>query len=179
MEYAHKINQVVLGKRYKVAHAIVISSRDNKEYAIPIIPNLHKDEQFSVEHQHYHIDGRFKIPHEVITDYGIVDGKTNMVITVDDLTHKYPGQHQFQKVVFKTAKCIRIETGISPFGYFQESNKVYENWYKQYIGSKCEGKRCPHLGATMIEGAKHLYCPLHDLHASKKTGKIVKHPNCK
>lgn len=48
-------------------------------------------------------------------------------------------------------------------------------WYNSFLGKSCAGKKCPHLGTTMIEQEGKLVCPLHKLQGCLKTLKIIEY----
>lgn len=172
MEYAHKLEQLQVGSYYKVAHAEC--DYLGVSYYIPVIPHKHSDSAFAINIEHYHVDGRFFIPDQVVRHFEITDGKTNHPIWMTD---KYEvAAYRFKRLVFKRRKCIRLNTGLS-FGLEHKAgHKRFINWYNSMIGKKCEGKRCPHYGVMMLDEGTHLRCPLHDLHADKETLLVIKHP---
>jgi hypothetical protein len=166
LQYAHKLNKLEVGEWYLVAHAVYYDKDRKRKYQLPVLPHLHSDPQFSVPVSHYHIDGRFPMHADLINGYDIVLGVTNRVF--------YPGSSE----VKLKKRCQRVTTGINPpiEAMVDLNKKSYIEWYKSYIGKSCKGKKCPHLGANMIEVNGKLFCPLHDLHACPKTEVIINHP---
>lgn len=70
-----------------------------------------------------------------------------------------------------------MTTGIDPPSrqvseYGRNNLDKYQQWKESYEGKSCYGKRCPHLGTTMLDLGTHYECPLHKLKGNKKTNKI-------
>lgn len=180
MEKAHEAQQLEIGKKYLVAHAVMVNECGSVPMAtlsyIPIIPILHKDKQFGVDIKHYHHDGRFAFTADKSLGNFMVDdkGKTNHIIYDDP---KFQGGNKVLRIVYKQKECIRLTTGIKPprrnTKHYKEGGKKYHEWYQSMIGQSCAGKRCPHLGAIMIEEKGKLVCPLHKLKGNIKTEKVI------
>lgn len=176
MEYAHKLHKLVVGKKYLVAHAELYNTIINTTEFLPIIPNLHSDNEFSEEAKlpHYHIDGRFGMTKALRESFRVRGGYTNNILCLDYNTKEY--QYDFKGLVFKEKTCLREQTGIKPPFSIMPSNNSYNVWYDGMIGKSCAGKRCPHYGANMIEVDGKLVCPLHDLHGDPEKLVIIQHP---
>lgn len=174
MELVTESTPVVIGKFYLVKCAVMLQHSDGKYY-VPIIGNLHKDPQFSVEREHYHIDGRFA-KHDGCGQLYTVDaeGKTNGVVVPESA-------YRFYGIEIRKMKCKRRSTGLKPplpgtkDFYGREVGAKYWKWYKSMVGKSCKGSRCPHLGTQMSEQNGVLVCPLHDLHGSVKDEVIIIH----
>lgn len=124
---------------------------------VVIIGNLHVDKSFGPKLQHYHIDGRFS---NGITN---TEGKTNEAI------FEPYGQ---LKIVIRKKKCIRSTTGSNP----PLTSTEYWRWYDTMEGKSCAGKKCPHMGATMLLNNGILVCPLHNLRGCPEK-EIIIQPN--
>ncbi len=156
-------NQIpIVGKYYNVRCALM--EYNGKIEAVPIIGNEHKDIQFGVNFSHFHIDGRFKS--EMIDENGF----TNSILPTDKTTSTgYYGT--FLKVEIRRKKCVRLTTGIKP----PRIKEKYIEWYNTMIRKSCKGKKCPHLGTTMLEVNGQLVCPLHKLRGCQTTLKIIEY----
>lgn len=165
MEKVTEEINLVVGKFYLVPCAKLVKRFSPfKTIFVPIIGIKHKDVQFGVDYNHYHIDGRFSKIGDV---YGVDSlGKTNGIIDSDN--EKYIA-YITEEIVFKKLKCKRLTTGIKP----PDNSGKYHTWYKTMIGKSCAGKRCPHLGTMMLEEDGVFLCPLHGLIGDHKTNKIV------
>lgn len=182
---AHEQSNLSVGKQYLVAHAFL--EYDDKNFTdgatgtsrtyVPIIPNLHTDPQLGIRERHYHIDGRFPISQKMQNRLNIVNGETSHIIAVDSKFFLY----RFIKIVYRSVKCVGSNTGLPMHRLIAKypthvERTGYLNWYKQYIGKSCAGKKCPHYGATMQKKGDLLVCPLHGLTAECKTKVIIQHP---
>ena len=171
MELAEKVDELQLNKFYSVACA-EMKSDDGKICYVPVIPILHKDPQFGSlgRMKHYHVDGRF-ISKSYIGGVHITHGKTNQVIAINDPKPYF----QFQRIVRKKRKCIRMDTGLEiPGGiYGNQIPTSWSSWYKSMLGKSCEGKKCPHFGTNMVEINGRWKCPVHNLEGCPKTKKII------
>lgn len=148
-----QIAEVEVGKFYNVPCAIMRRSDKLVRY-IPIIGIAHADPQFGAHQEHYHIDGRFSKISSIDSE-----GKTNRVIW----TKETYGYEEFKGVKIMRKKCLRTTTGIKPPPHAES----YFKWYAGFVGRSCKGRKCPHLGATMIECGDKIVCPLHGLTANK------------
>lgn len=163
MKPVNETDQLIVGKYYNVRCAKV-ELIWNEVMFIPIIGEKHKDPQFSVEHEHYHIDGRFA---NFGSGYNYTvdqNGKTNGIVIVG----KY-FETEFIEVVIKRLKCQRLTTGVKP----PADAVKYWRWHDSMIGKSCKGRKCPHLGTMMAEQDGVLVCPLHNLHGSIETETII------
>lgn len=166
---AEKLNTetvCIIGKYYLVPCAIVKSGTTT--HVVPVIGEKHKDPQFGVKYEHYHIDGRFTNgsgrKHRYDTS---ADGYTNGIVPLED--YGYLGSlSQFQGIEIRKRKCKRLTTGIIP-----PDRGEYIEWYSSYVGKSCAGKKCPHLGTQMLEYNNQLVCPLHNLKGCLKTELII------
>lgn len=150
----------VVGEYYNVMCAVM--DKNGKTEAIPVIGKEHKDIQFGVDYTHYHIDGRFK---SRMVDQ---NGLTNSIIpTEKEVSPGYYGV--FTGIKVRRKKCIRLSIGIKP----PSRKELYMTWYNSMVGKSCKGKKCPHLGTTMLEVNGHLVCPLHKLQGCPSTEKII------
>lgn len=162
MEYAHKVENCIIGREYLVAHAkLKMINRCDEIVFVPIIPLKHADLQFVFKDEHYHIDGRFDC-NDAKTNAGfdIVGGVTNQIVILDE---KSP-RHYAYKIIgieYLVKKCLRKKTGIDP----PKNSILYNSWYDTYLGKSCAGKKCPHFGTQMITVKGKTFCPLHNLHA--------------
>lgn len=168
LQLAHEV-QCQVGKYYSVAHAILQTAYEIF-LEVPIIPIFHSDKQFGVDFQHYHIDGRFGMSSRVRFLYNVKNGTTNhIVVNSEDV--------EIVEIVYKRKRCLRVIGGIHPpFHKTEFKDSKYAVWYTSMIGKSCKGKKCPHLGALMVDNGTDLVCPLHDLHGCRETETIVKHP---
>jgi hypothetical protein len=142
-----------VGKYYDILHVQYLDPKGKFIEYIPVIGKPHSDPQFGVFAKHYHVDGRFIIkksflPHE--------NGITNYAVFIIDENYPF-GYHAGEEVVF-SVKCLRTTTGINP-----PTHGKYPEWYKTFVGRSCAGKKCPHLGHTMMQVGEKLVCPLHGL----------------
>lgn len=171
--FAHKQSMLIVGKYYRVAHAVLEGAISHKKTYVPIIPNYHADPQFGVKEKHFHVDGRFKISKRMQRWYRVDErGKTNDILFISSDAPVY----KFKKIIFLNRICIRTTTGIKPpprtlMGYGK--NNKYWNWYNGFVGKQCKGKICPHKGTKMIEQDGKLVCPLHNLVADIEKEVIV------
>ena len=159
----------ILGKIYNVRCA-KMQYDSGKIHYVPIIGKSHLDKQFSVNFEHYHIDGRFK-SNLVLNS----NGYTNSILPINkkEYSHNYYGT--FLGIEIKRKKCIRLTTGIMPPKEAQDKNSNYMKWYNSFIGKSCKGKKCPHLGTTMFEVDGRLVCPLHKLQGCLTSEKIIEY----
>ncbi len=155
---ASNIENPIVGKFYNVPCSKCVDPWGGIEY-VPVIGARHVDKDF-FEEAHYHIDGRF-----CDTDSPVVnmddEGRTNGIIgTNRSLTVGWV----FDSIEVKRRKCKRLTTGINPPISKRDFDKSrFGVWAKEMIGKSCKGKRCPHLGTTMMECEGRLVCPLHNL----------------
>lgn len=159
--FDHENDTPTVGKFYYVQCATI--EHENKIIAIPIIGKAHADAQFSVDQEHYHIDGRF-------TDFYVDnEGRTNVILTVAI-------DFSFKKIIgytIKLRKCKRLTTGVNPHWATDYTDSNYHKWYQGMVGKSCLGKKCPHLGTKMLEVNGRLECPLHKLQGSLETETIL------
>lgn len=156
----HTILEV--GRYYMVPCARVVEKATDKFLAyVPVIGKPHRDPQFGVAQEHYHIDGRFiHLGNRfMLDDYG----RTNKIISTQDESFEFAEQ-----IVYMKKRCIRLTTGINP----PPGAKSYYEWYDTMVGKSCKGKRCPHLGTLMHERNGELVCPLHNLRGCINTETI-------
>ncbi|WP_051350111.1 hypothetical protein [Dyadobacter alkalitolerans] len=166
MKPFNETDHLVVGKYYNVRCAKLKMDWDEVLF-IPIIGEKHKDPQFSVEHEHYHIDGRFAnlgSGYKYTVDQ---NGKTNGIVIVG----KY-FETEFIEVVVRRMRCKRLTTGIRP----PDHALKYWTWHDSMIGKSCKGRKCPHLGTLMAEQDGVLVCPLHNLHGSIESETIIEIP---
>jgi hypothetical protein len=161
-----------IGKQYWRPCAEIMTIPDGRIYYIPVFEHLHSDKQFDFPDEHYHIDGRFEMEPRMKQQFNCWDGYTAAVIVpVSSSTYR------FHSIVHTTVKYERLNTGlrIPEKPTEKQISKVdkYTNWYKSYVGKKCEGKLCPHFGTTMLESNGLLVCPMHNLTADIQTLKII------
>lgn len=152
-----------VGKYYLVPHA-VMTRRGDKEHKVPIIGSPHSDACFGVRDKHYHIDGRFLSTNGFYKVDAFGKSTTILPLTGDFY------QMAVKEVIWIKKKCLRKTTGIYPP---PKTGHVYWKWYESFLGKKCKGKKCPHLGTVMHEHGDKLICPLHNLTADIKTEKII------
>lgn len=169
MEYAHKADILIIGRKYLVAHARIIRKLSDSFWGdVPIIPILHKDEAFAPGiDEHYHLDMRFGMPQYIKWRFAVNNSKSRMPVLKED-NYGY----MISEIVFIEKKCLRLNTGLN-IPEDKERTKRYDLWYKSMLGKSCAGKRCPHYGAIMIEDKGKIYCPMHNLHADLITLKVV------
>lgn len=160
-----------VGKYYNVPCAELRNCNGGLIEYVPIIGGLHKDIQFGVTFKHYHVDGRFVYGKRYINVDN--DGKTNQILVPKQSVKNY--DNYVSAVVIKKKMCKRLTTGIDP----PPKAKQYHQWYTSMIGKDCKGKKCPHLGTTMLEHNGKWICPLHNLFGDPKTETIVPIPNIK
>lgn len=160
----------ILGKMYNVRCA-KMQEYCGKIHYVPIIGKRHIDKQFSVNYEHYHIDGRFKsklVYHP--------NGYTNQIISADKKRDNNSIYGTFIGIEIKRRKCIILTTGIMPPSKDKQfKNSDYMKWYNSFIGKSCKGKKCPHLGTTMFEVDGRLVCPLHKLQGCLTSEKIIEY----
>jgi hypothetical protein len=169
--FDNELDSPIVGKFYNVRCA-KLTKHDSTVVFVPIIGELHSDAQFNVKHPHYHIDGRFVKEFQSKVVYVDELGKTNQVLCEH---YGFIGKTYFAKleIVIKKKKCRRRTTGINPVSPQGSISQMYNDWYKTYLGKSCKGKKCPHLGTTMLEVDGRLVCPLHKLNGCKTSEKIV------
>lgn len=164
---SHHLNNPEVCLFYHVACALMIS--DDDSYTIPVIGIIHQDKQFNNHREHLHIDGRFTSSKNVYHNGVFESGKTNNIIPVDG---RNSSGFFFKEIVIKKLKCKRKITGIIPPARYTDKHS-YWKWYDSYVGKSCKGRRCPHLGTSMMEVEGKLVCPLHNLHGNVKTETII------
>lgn len=172
MEYAHKTSNCIVGKEYLVAHAKLELFRDcgNVIIHVPIFPLKHTDPQFAFEKEHYHVDGRFDYKDAVeLALFSITGGRTNNIVVTHQKDTRFNNQYKLMNVEYLVRKCLRKVTGIDP----PKDSLIYNEWYNEYLGQSCAGKKCPHWGNTMITVKGKTYCPLHGLFADPEKEIIV------
>ncbi len=148
---------VEVGKYYMVKCAIVDG------HPVPVIGEEHADNKFKIKYRHIHIDGRFLGKGNPIYSVDYL-GRTNYVIDVTDKQ-----QYVFGGYIHKRMRCKRLTTGVNP----PKDSKMYNDWYADYVGKSCKGKRCSHLGTKMQEVNGKLVCPLHNLQGDLQTETIT------
>ena len=161
-----------IGEFYDVPCAEIMMD-DGRVYAVPVFDHVHADLQFGFPHQHYHIDGRFHLHPRMQHEFSVKRGYTSVVLVTED-TKGY----RFVKVNIKKVMCERLTTGLDfPKGELTDRQQVklglYDEWYKTYLGKKCEGRKCPHFGTEMLEHKGVLVCPMHHLTADPDTLEII------
>jgi hypothetical protein len=157
-----------VGEFYLVKCAVYGKYHSNDKKAIPIIGEIHQDNQFGFATPHCHIDGRFASP-DLVNEHG----QTNFV-----LGNLEVGEFCFHGVFlgfeWLEKKCLRETTGIVvPERSVSIFSERYHNWYDGFVGKPCKGKLCPHLGTKMLQKDGMLVCPLHDLRGDINTEVIV------
>lgn len=158
----------LIGETYDVNCAQLCWREDGRIYFIPVLGHQHSDPQFGFPQPHYHVDGRFEIHPRMLHRLNIKQGLTNTVITDDPDTG-----YEFLRIVSVKLKCERESTGLLPPAVITENYQKYLDWYQTFIGQRCKGKRCPHLGTEMLEANGLLVCPMHQLTADAGNFKIV------
>ncbi|MFD0764482.1 hypothetical protein ACFQZI_06435 [Mucilaginibacter lutimaris] len=162
----------VIGHRYEVPCAEVRWREDRRTYFIPVLGDQHSDPQFGFRESHYHIDGRFYMEPRMLHYFGLQQGRTSAVIVPRSKTG-----YDFMKIVHRELICTGLMTGLLMPQIPTEDQKIqigrYEQWYQGFIGKKCEGRKCPHLGTDMNEHHGLLICPLHDLVADIDSLEII------
>ena len=161
MELVTQNTELIVGKFYKVKCAELKLHYSNKMviHFIPIIGEEHRDPQLGVKVKHYHIDGRFN--NSLSWFFNMENGRTSTVIpTESENKKKFATYLEFVKVVEKKKRCVRLTTGLP---LFKLPGIIYKQWYKDYVGKSCKGKKCPHLGHKMNIVNGRLECPLHGL----------------
>ena len=156
----------VVGKYYRVKCVELLNKDKIVVAVVPVIGEPHSDAQFGLSAKHYHIDGRF-LPNHNLKYITHKNGYTNHIIVFDEHDGFHAGN-----VVFRILKCKRESTGLR----FDADNVLppkYTDWYQSYIGRSCKGRRCPHMGQTMLENNGQLVCPLHGLTACIEKEVIV------
>ena len=150
-----------VGKFYNVRCAKLVNG--SHHFFVPIIGIEHCDPQFGKfgQYMHFHRDGRF-MKNDTIHGYS-----NDVVISSEE----YDG-YSMHGIHIKLRKCLRLTTGLLPP---EAPKNVYSVWYETMIGKSCAGKKCPHLGTTMMEQDGRLVCPLHSLQGSLETNKIVEY----
>lgn len=151
---------VEVGKNYLVKCARIKDSYDPTDPGIwiPVLGMPHRDDDIGTDFVHFHIDGRFT---DSVAGIEVIEGICNNVLPVD-LSHAQKRWIKcVDKVSYKKMKCLRLTSGI----HVSREWKSYFRWYKQFIGKKCEGKRCPHMGTLMQERNGRIVCPLHGITA--------------
>lgn len=163
----------IKGERYRVSCAEIRLVCDGQIHFVPVFDHLHADPQFGFPHKHYHIDGRFYLHPNIQHTFQVNNGHTAMVIT--------PGKsstYEFLAIGFHDLLCVETTTGlvIPTHPTKQQKPKLdqYKAWYQNFIGQKCEGRKCPHFGTEMLERSGQLVCPMHHLTADLQTQIIVK-----
>lgn len=145
---------------------------DGRDYFLPIFDNLHADKQFDFPHEHYHIDGRYYMHPRMQQVFDLQSGHTAAVILPKGTKH-----YTFIGIVTEKLVCVRLQTGLaipqSPTEKQRSRIDSYNKWYESYLGKKCEGRKCPHLGTEMLEQDGKLVCPLHNLTARLSDFKII------
>lgn len=161
-----------VGKLYWRPCAEIMTIPDGKIYYIPVFEHLHADKQFDFPDEHYHIDGRFEMEPRMKQQFNCWDGYTAAVIVPDNSF-----TYSFLSISQTKVKCERPHTGLRIPAHPNEKqiSKVekYNNWYKSFVGKKCEGMRCSHFGTTMLEKDGQLACPMHNLIADIQTLRII------
>jgi hypothetical protein len=164
------MTDLTVGSFYNVPCAEIVMD-DGRSYFIPIFDHLHADQQFRFPDEHYHIDGRFYIHPRLQHQFSIQSGHTSTVIV--------PGKsesYKFVSITVKNLQCVRLKTGLIIPYHPTEKQKpnvtLYTTWYAGFIGKKCTGRRCPHLGTEMFEKNGMLVCPLHNLTANLNDLKV-------
>jgi len=87
MKIVNEDTELVVGKMYNVRCAEVKNMFNHNTYAfVPVIGEKHKDPQFGVNFQHYHIDGRFAGENDIFP----VDENGKTVMGVECSAKKVP-----------------------------------------------------------------------------------------
>ncbi|MFT3679464.1 MAG: hypothetical protein QM791_04275 [Ferruginibacter sp.] len=167
-----------VGQTYNVRCAKMVNKSGSNFYYMPVIGEIHNDNQFGFPDKHVHIDGRFVGIKEMVLLPIDEEGKTNTVCSFRPCASEYV----VSEIVIRRRKCKRLTTGIKPPDRFRKNwmgetvkqAERYWAWYDSMIGKSCKGRRCPHLGTTMHEDNGVLICPLHNLHGCIKTEIIIK-----
>lgn len=161
-----------VGELYWRPCAEIMTIPDGKIYYVPIFEHLHADLQFDFPDAHYHLDGRFEMEPRMKQQFNCWDGYTAAVIVPDNSS-----AYSFLSIAQTKVKCERRNTGLlipkNPNEKQIPKIDKYLNWYKSFVGKKCEGKRCPHFGTTMLEKEGLLVCPMHNLTANSNTLQII------
>jgi hypothetical protein len=168
-----QLTNLKIGEYYWVTCAeIMMPQPDGRIYYIPVFDHLHVDPQFGFPNQHYHIDGRFEMEPRMRHQFQLKDGHTSAVIVPDVIS-----AYSFLSIAVQKIRCERLETGLcipqEPTEKQRAKIDQYENWYKGFVGKFCAGRKCPHLGTTMLEKNGFLVCPMHELTADPVTLKVM------
>lgn len=179
---AHKQSELVVGKIYSVCHArLLFRRRTTTKRLIPILPLLHKDTQFGADFMHYHIDARFHISNFLKEWFRIENGITNTAIIHHIEEYKKIVTYEVLGLTYINKKCIGLQTGVNPpiRKKYSGGLSLWAVWYESMIGKSCAGRKCPHLGTTMMKQGDRLVCPMHNLIGSVKKEVIIRHPKIK
>lgn len=164
LSYEQSILKV--GKVYTVPHAI-LERLNGQVSKVPINPFKHKDPQFGADFYHYHIDGRFSMDSWARRHFAIERGLTNHAI------HD-TGYYVMKGIVHIDKRCIRLTTGTKPpLANWKGEISKWAKWKETMVGKSCAGRKCPHLGTTMIEINGKLICHLHALEGDLQTEVII------
>ena len=173
MQIVNETTELEVGKFYYVRCAKFVLNSSVIDY-IPIIGEPHLDKQLGIDWKHIHIDGRFDNKYTALDKFG----RTNTILQIGKQNTLYP---YVEEIVIKKKKCKRLTTGINPpfrnttTPLGRQVGEKYWSFYDSYVGKSCKGKKCPHLGATMMDmGKGFLVCPLHNLHGCPTKEVIVK-----
>jgi hypothetical protein len=161
-----------VGKFYWRPCAELMTIPDGRIYYIPVFEYLYADKQFDFPDEHYHIDGRFEMEPRMKQQFNCWDGYTAAVIVPNSFA-----TYSFLSISLAKVKCERLHTGLripeDPNEKQIPKVEKYINWYKSFVGKKCEGELCPHFGTTMIEKDGLFVCPMHNLIADIQTLRII------
>jgi hypothetical protein len=176
MDFVTPSTLLEIGKYYNVPCAM-LKIYDGSVLFVPTIGEKHKDPQFSVDDDHYHIDGRFAKVGSGANYTVDHEGRTNGIVCAGEFNGA-----ELIKVVTRRLKCRRLTTGLRPPEKYSVEAKGSKNaakywaWRANMVGKSCKGRKCPHLGTTMLEQDGVLVCPLHNLVGSVETETIIDYP---
>lgn len=174
--YAHKTHNPIVGKIYRVAHAVMgyklgsMMHEHHSNIKVPIHPHKHLDKEFAPNSPvHYHIDGRFEVSTDIKRRYAI-DGKGRISVIL--ITEAKDHCDYVVRIEFLNVKCVRKTTGLNVPQTALEGG-LFGEWLKKMKGKSCAGKKCPHYGVIMSKVKGQLVCPLHGLVGDIKTEIII------
>ncbi|WP_133300185.1 hypothetical protein [Mucilaginibacter terrenus] len=104
--------------------------------------------------------------------FSLRHGRTSAVIPVKGQT-----SYKLIGICKKQLRCTGHATGLIVPDPPNEKQKpkvdMYRRWYDSFVGKRCTGRKCPHLGTAMLESNGILVCPLHNLVADVESLCIV------